>query len=202
MNDDPGVKEFNLRISLAIVLFLAVIIFSALYYILVNYRDVLKFVASLIGGATAIYAAYYAAAALRLKIVRDKMEKSFEILQRYNDTDISRIIIFIEQEISDKNLTPNDIVNKVKNDPEIYSRIRVFINVLEDASIAIQCKYVDEKILYKSLASAIPYVFKELEPYIRALRIIKRDDELYIEIEKLAHAWMVNIALTNGKKFT
>ncbi len=60
---------------------------------------------------------------------------------------------------------------------------------LEDASIAVQEDYVDEIVLYKSLANIVSRNWSDLRGYIEQYRQKSGDQTLWIEFEKLHNSW-------------
>jgi hypothetical protein len=64
-----------------------------------QYRDEIKFVSTIIGGAAAIYSAYYVGAALRMKIDRDKQQASFDILSKVNSPEFVSVVNFIKNNV-------------------------------------------------------------------------------------------------------
>jgi len=164
-----------------------------------DYRNELRFLTALLGGAAMVYAGYYAGATLRINLARDKQHRGSEILQSLNNIDMASIRVFIEKEIDTKEISQQDLYDKILNNREVLSRITVILGFFEYVSIAIQEDYADEVFLYKSLGFLVPWTFYSLNSYIKEERTRLDESALYIELEKLADAWKKKTSLITGK---
>ncbi|MCK4735072.1 MAG: DUF4760 domain-containing protein [Methanophagales archaeon] len=191
--------SFKFKVTVAICLVLAVILLFTLFIILPDYRNELRFLTALLGGAAMVYAGYYAGATLRINLARDKQHRGSEIIQSLNNIDMASIRVFIEKEINTKEISQQDLYDKILNDPVVLSRITVILGFFEYVSIAIQEDYADEVFLYKSLGFLVPWTFYSLNSYIKEERTRLDESALYIELEKLADAWKKKTSLLTGK---
>lgn len=191
--------SFKFKVTVAICLVLAVILLFTLFIILPDYRNELRFLTALLGGAAMVYAGYYAGATLRINLARDKQHRGSEILQSLNNIDMAAIRVFIEKEINSKEISQQDLYNKILNDPVVLSKITVILGFFEYVSIAIQEDYADEVFLYISLGFLVPWTFYSLNSYIKEERTRLDESALYIELEKLADAWKKKTSLLTGK---
>jgi hypothetical protein len=191
--------SFKFKVTVAICLVLAVILLFTLFIILPDYRNELRFLTALLGGAAMVYAGYYAGARLRINLARDKQHRGSEIIQSLNNIDMASIRVFIEKEINTKEISQQDLYDKILNDPEVLSMITVILGFFEYVSIAIQEDYADEVFLYKSLGFLVPWTFYSLNSYIIEERTRLDESALYIELEKLADAWKKKTSLLTGK---
>jgi len=85
------ILQFNVAIPFWLILAMGVGVAIAIYFVAPKYREDVKFITVVIGGATAIYSAYYVGAGLRLNIERQKQEASFEILSLLNPISTTRL---------------------------------------------------------------------------------------------------------------
>jgi hypothetical protein len=165
-----------------------------------NYRPQFIFIASVIGGLSALYMGYYSAIALRIKIQHDKMQRSFEFTHMLNDIDWARTrcsIIKIKNDY--KTESPTALHDKIVADEELHTAIISLLGWLEDVSIAIQHQYVDELILNESIFYIVKDAYENLYPYIQARREKCNHTTLYTEFGKLHHAWREKKSLVTGK---
>ena len=194
------VAEFRVRVTIAICLAVIVGALCCLFVTLPNYRDELRFLTATLGGGAVLYAGYYAGAACKVNIARDRQRSSFEILQCLNDVDMVRIRNFIEQELNGKDLTAQQVYDRIVSDAELLSRVQLLLGLFEDTSIAVQQRYVDELMLYSSLVFLVPWVFYNLQAYIKEERG-RHGNCIYSELEKLAEAWKGFKSLATGEPF-
>ncbi len=195
--------NFRVSVPLWIVLSLASGLILAIYYLWPGGREHLKFSTAVIAGATAIYSAYYVGAALRLKLQRDRKDKSFEILTLLNRPEFVQVRRFIEQQLKNHDqISKSDLYKKIVEDADLLNAVTVTLGIYEDASIAIQCDYVDEDVLEQSLGFTLPWTFKCLRPYIEEDREVCKAQELYSEVEKLVVSWTNGKRLIDGSEFS
>ena len=193
-----------IRISLSIPLWLiitaGVAIILIMYFTTAQYRDHVKFATLLLGGASAMYSAYYVGAALRLNVGRDKQRASFELLELLNRPEFVDVRNFIEKEVEGhEDLSASDLYRKVSDNKELENAVTIVLGILEDTSIAIRYEYVDEDILYMSLIAIATRNFHGLRGYIELLRKDKATDYYFTELEKLCSAWESGRRLSDGK---
>lgn len=170
------------------------------YLFLPDHRETIIFISAVIGGASTVYAAYFAALALRLQVRRDKQSRSFAILEGLNAHDSAELRVFIEKEVLTASLSPQDLYGRIVDDSDCLSIVTAILGLFEDTSIAIQEDYADEKVLYRSLSFLVPWTFDSLRSYILEER--RRTDtlDLYNEFQKLSTAWQGGHFLGTGDK--
>ena len=84
-----GRMQFNRSLGVLLCTLSAAIIL--LYWFAPGIRVVLPDATAIFAGAVAIYAAYYARAALISRIQGDRLRRTFEIMGRYNRPDLCRV---------------------------------------------------------------------------------------------------------------
>jgi len=193
----------NVIISLWPVLVITVLVFLISYLYASAYRDEIKFVVILFGGAAAIYSAYYVGAALHMQVSRDRQKASFDILDLLNRPEFIDVRIFLEKECEgNTKLSVEELFKKIEQQKELTNAVHIVMGILEDMSIAIQYEYVDEDILYLSLEALVRRNWFGLRGWVEQLRAEKNDSKLWIEIQKLADSWASGIRLSDGRKIT
>jgi hypothetical protein len=194
------ILRVNVAIPLWAILCIFVLTILASYFCAPAYRDQIKFAAVLVGGAAAIYSAYYVGAALRLTVERDRQRASFEILSLLNRPEFVKVRNFIEKEVEGhESLSATNLHNKVKSSPELEDAVAIVLGIFEDASIAIQSDFVDEEILYTSILDLVKRYFHGLRGYIEQHRKIKGVPFYFTELEKLCGAWEDGKRLSDGR---
>jgi hypothetical protein len=102
--------RINLSIPLCLLITAGVVIILIMYFTTAQYRDHVKFITLLLGGASAIYSAYYVGAALRLNVERDKQRASFELLELLNRPEFVDVRNFLEKEVEGhENVSDSDL---------------------------------------------------------------------------------------------
>jgi hypothetical protein len=168
------------------------------FWLVPEQRSLIAFAAALVGGGATVYAAYYSASTLRVHVKRDKQSKSFELLSRLNEEESVRLRVFIKKDIAGKSLSAADLYRLINDNQGHLTTVTAILGFFEDVSIAIQEGYVDEAPIFKSLSYVVPWTYNELRDYIAQTRIIDRDPDIYIEVEKLVDAWKANRLLSGG----
>jgi Domain of unknown function (DUF4760) len=200
-DNGPGIT-FNVRITIAILVIAVGILFCALYFLFPSHGDDIKFVATIIGAGSAIYTAYYVGSSYRMGINRDKLRSTFAFTGELSKINKTSIRIFIEQELSEKELNSAQIYEKIHNTDGIEAQVTILLNSFEDISVAIQNAYVDERVAKLTLGFMIPFYFGKLKPYVAEVRKRLSNDQLYIETEKLVDYWKHNKLLSEGEVIT
>lgn len=194
------ILRINTTIPLWAVLCIGVAVVLASYFCAPTYRDQLKFATVLIGGAAAIYSAYYIGAALRLTVERDRQRASFEILSLLNRPEFVKVRKFIEKGVEGhEKLSATDLYEKIRTSEKLENAVTIVLGIFEDASIAIQNDFVDENILYTSICDLANRNFHGLRGYIEQCRKKKGEPMFCIEYPKLCTAWEGGKRLSNGK---
>ncbi len=210
----------NVKIRIAIIICLAVVVLFILYLVFPHFRNELSFVTAVIGGAAVVYSAYYVGvtaktAAKQLAITAEtateqinsiavlrKKEKSLDLIRDVQTHQMVTLRRLIESEVDTKKEGVDELYHKIRTKSELLGAIGACFGCWEDTSIAIQSDVVDEKILYDSLSFILPYHFRELGFFIEKERDFYSDKTLWVEMEKLAHAWSQGLSLLTGKAFT
>ena len=97
-----------------------------------------------------------------------------------------------------KNVSEIDHCKKIEADKELHNSVLTVLGVFEDTSLAIQVDMACERILYLSLGFLVPWMFDNMEPFIKYRRDRDKDPSLYIEIEKLTKAWKDKKSIKDG----
>jgi hypothetical protein len=195
------IKQLRINIQLWLIIVGGIIAFIILYCIADVYRGQIKFAAVVIAGAAALYSAYYVGASLRMQLNRDMIKSSFEILGLLNRPEFVKVRNFLQKEVEcHDEISAEALYNKIDNDDELNNAVTVVLGIIEDMSIAIQCGYVDEDILYVSLMAIVRRNWKGLRGYIEQNRMNRNEPELGIEFQKLANSWESGKRLYDGQK--
>ena len=158
-------------------------------------RTFIQFSVLVIGGAAAIYAAFYAGRTLHENIERAAKDRAFDILYQLNNIDMAKIRILILPHVRDKEklsqTSAEAFHGKVLADPDLANGVRVLLGLLEDTSIAIREGHANEEVLYKSLKFLVPWTYSGLKLYIDQERHLTgpNADSLFCELEDLSNAW-------------
>lgn len=197
------VLKFHISIPLWLIISLVAFITVIIYIFLNQYREEIKFIATVVACSTAIFSAYYVGAALRMKIDRDKQQASFEILSLLNRPEFVEVRSFIEDNVeSHEKISENELYTKIRGDKELTNAVTVVLGIFEDASIAIQTEYVDEEVLFLSLNHLVLRTHCGLRGYIEQFRKHTNSTNYYNEFEKLVKAWGDNQRLSDGNKIS
>lgn len=195
------ILRLNVSIPLWLVLALGGVALLISYFCAVQHRDHIKFTAALLGGAAVIYSAYYVGAALRLQIARDKQRASFEILSMLNMPEFVDVRNFIAKEVEGhQQISPVDLFSKIDQDRNLDNAVTIVVGTLEDVSIAIQCDYVDEDILYASLITIVRNNWAGLRVWVEQIRLKLDSPFIGIELQKLVTSWDSGKRLSDGRK--
>jgi len=174
---------------------IALVIAHLLYY---NQRDNIKFCASILAGAAAIYSAYYVGKGIRLSLIQDKRKASFNLLDRLNSKEFVEVSNFVDTKLNNtKSISDIKLFNMIIKDKELSDSVKYVLSVLEDMSIAIQHDYVDESILHQSMVLIVERNYNALRGYIDHKREITGKTQYYSEFQKLYNAWNSNLMLAN-----
>jgi len=201
-NDEPGtlaVFKLPVKITWALVLAVAVVVVIYLYYAASARRDDLKFAISVIGGAAALYGAYYGGASLRRTARVSSATAALAITKELNSIDMAKIRTLIDRELKNTKLSPHEIYERIMGDDALLSALTTYLGVLEDASIAIQFDAAHEEILHRSFSFLVPWTMDGLRHYIEEERRRNGDQTLYCELERLSVAWHQGLYLSNGR---
>ena len=203
MAKTPGLLG-NLNLKITIFVFISALsgalIYSYIHFPLNDDRDLIKFIASVLGAGAAVYGAYYAGLSLNLKIKQDKRVESFRILDKLNGQEFVGVRNFIARKMKGRHrISDAELYKMVNQNKEFYDSVIMLLGLLEAASIAIQEDYVDENVLYKSLASLVSKNWDDLRGYIEQYRDRAKRPTLWIEFQKLHHSWAAKKRLGDNK---
>ena len=202
MKQKRGVGELlrvNIIIPLWPVLVLGVVIVTIVYLYLPDYRDSIKFVTVLVGGAAGIYSAYYIGAALRLNLDREKQKASFEILGLLNRPEFVEVRKFVDNKVEKHDtISEEEIFKMITEDIKLYNSVVIVLGILEDMSISIKTDYANEDTLYMSIAEIVKRNYRNLHGYIEQMRKIRHNQNYFVELEKLSNAWEAGKRLSDG----
>ncbi len=195
-----GVINFSLKVTIFIVILIVVggLIFSYVYFD--AQKDLVKFIASVLGGGAAVYVAYYAGLSLNLKIEQDKKVESFRIIDKLNGQEFVGVRHIIEKTTKKrKAISDQALYAMINKNKEAYDSAKMLLGLLEATSIAIQEDYVDENVLYKFLASIVSKNWEDLRGYIEQYRERSKRTTLWKEFQKLHEAWSKKERLSDNK---
>ncbi len=201
--DEPGVLfGLSLKVTIALVLILISLAVILLYIFIPSARGQIAFATAVVGGAAVVYAGYYAGVSVKLAREQAKKEHSFGMLETLNCLDMAGVRVLIENEVSNKDISPTDLYQKIIGDTELLRSIMSVFGFWEDISVGIQFGYLDEEVLFYSLSFLIPWHFDSLKHYIDEERQRINNPHLYIEMGKLADAWKNDKSLLTGETYT
>jgi hypothetical protein len=193
-----GAYEVKIRITFAVILFIFCTAFILAFAFLPTQRDLLVFSAVVIGGASAIYSAYFAAQTLRINLQRDKLKRALEITNRVSGIELSKVRALVHDEIISQDMSETQVIEIIKNDREIKSAVITVLNNLEDVAISIQKGDSDEETVYMNLAYLLPKIYSTIDPYIQDMRKSFGSLGLYTELERLSKCWESGKYLFDG----
>lgn len=214
-----GYWFINVKIRIALIICAAVVLLVVLYFIFTGFRNELSFITAVIGGAAIVHSAYYVGitaqtAAKQLEITAEiateqrnsiavltKKHKALDFIRDAQTHEMVTLRRLIEEKVDTKIEGVDELYDKIRSDIKLLSAIGTCFGFWEDMSIAIQNDAVDEKIIYDSLSFILPYHFRKLGFFIEKERNFYEDDTLYVEMEKLVHAWSQKQSLLTGKPF-
>ncbi len=189
--------KLHINITIAVVLGLASLVIIFLHWYFPPIRDELVFAVGVVGGASAIYLGFYTSKSLRVNVERQKQQNAFELLRDLYRVDTAAMILLIRDNFG-KNVSEIDHCKKIEADKELHNSVLTVLGVFEDTSLAIQVDMACERILYLSLGFLVPWMFDNMEPFIKYRRDRDKDPSLYIEIEKLTKAWKDKKSIKDG----
>ncbi|MGH7739124.1 MAG: DUF4760 domain-containing protein [bacterium] len=188
------------NISVGFFILSPIIFFIIGYCLFPENREGIKFFASLLGWGAAVFGAYCAVVSLNLKIKQDKRAESFKILERLNMQEWVGVRTLVGRKSEGRHkISDQKFYALVNGHKQFYDGVMMLLGLLEDTSIAIQEDYVDEIVLYKSLADIVPAGWKNLRGYIEQYRKKSNDSTFWIEFEKLHNAWEMGRKLSDNK---
>ena len=187
---------------MAVILILAGLAFCTLFCFFPCIQSALTYSMAVIAALAVVFSGYYLAETAQITIQRDKVHRSFEFTRQLNQVDMASIRVFLDNELDHKVLSPNEFYEKIVADEneKLFTAVKVLLGIFEDASIAVQSDYVDERVLYRSLSFLVPWAAEKFHPYIEATRDKLGSKTLYSELDKLSTAWKGKVSLNTGQK--
>jgi hypothetical protein len=191
--------RFNISVPLWLGLLVAALALIVLFLVIPNRREEITFIATVIGGGSAIYSAYYVGAALRLRLQRDRQQASFDILALLNRPEFVEVRGLVDDLVDGhEKCSAVDLYQKIQGDKKLDNSVTTVLGILEDASVAIQQEYADEAILALSIIDIVRRSHTGLHGYIDQLRKVRNVPTYFVELEKLAKAWGEKKKLSDG----
>lgn len=188
-------KSFHWKLATFLILLGIIIVF--IYFKFPEFEKSLTFITAIIVAFSGVFSAIYVGKGLSNRIHFDKVKNSFEFNNYFNSHEYNGLKEICKEEYDARNHSPNDLVQKVKNDEDLFYKLKSILNKFEDMSLAIQRNYVDEKILYWSLDLIVDFYISNFKSYIDDC--IKDNPETYMELLKLHECWSKRIYLLTGK---
>jgi hypothetical protein len=173
----------NVPISISLVISAGILAVLIAYVKAPQYREDIRFVTVVLGGAAAIFSAYYVGIALRVKIARDKQEASFSLMEGFDKPEFVKVRSFLEKAIENhEDLSSSAIFKKIDSDKQLDDAVTMVLNTLEKTSIGIQHGFMDEDILHQNLRGIVKRDYEALRGYIVQLRSSRNDIYYFIEL--------------------
>ena len=187
-----SIGKFTISFQVGILAFLLIpaLLVIILFILLPEHRVTLVFIVSIIGGVAAIYSAFYAGENLKRTYNYNKKTKTFEMIRQFDQIDFAKMAAFLDTSFNPNDMKQNEIYKKISSDNDLLLAVRSVLNLCEDISIAVQEEYIDEKIAFLSLDQIYRRSVNRFKPFIEGHRLKYGSNEIYIESEKLAHAWL------------
>jgi hypothetical protein len=161
-------------------------------------RSELIYGAAVLAGSSALYSAYYAAAAIRLQIYRDQQARAFEFINQYNQDARTRPQVYSETLNPLDDLSPKELEKKIAADPELRDGVRGILNSFEEMAIAVRTGYADEQVAFFFFVSILPFAMRRLGAYISSART-EEDNLTWVEAERLAEAWRAGTSVIDKR---
>ncbi len=199
---EPG--EFTtvkLKIGIALVLTLLGVGFIAAFHLLPTAHELVVFAAAVVGGAAAVYSAFFAGWSVRDALTQKRRDNAFALVQTFAQMDRAKVRLLIDKEIANKAIAPQDLHKKILADHELLAGVSSLLGQLELVAIAVQQQYADEETLFYSLSFIAPWAYNGLRHYIEETRRIDNNPELDIELEKVADSWKDRKSVLTSKVF-
>lgn len=89
---------------------------------------------------------------------------------------------------------------KVYENIENWVKVKSFLNSFEHLCAAINAKSIDEDYSYSVHSARITDIYYKFQHYITFIRKLSNDDEIYIELQKVASRWHERYIDTKNKR--
>lgn len=153
----------------------------------------------MIGGLSAIYAAFYTAQSLEVHSEQKIVKNSFEMIAVLSTKEIAKLRHYLTDAFDHEEAKKKEFYKEIISKPNTHTALKTLLNLYENVSIAIQYGYVDEKIMHKALAFILPNIQDTFSEYTKQARTNNEDRRILLEVEKLANAWRCNKFLKTGE---
>lgn len=217
-----GDLEVRFNIPLAVTFASVAALLIAFFILFEQWREELIFASSIAAGAGTLYAAYFVSKTLQVQVHRDKVNKSMEFLNRFNNKELLDVRTFIKEEINSNNTPVEKLYEELNraNQEKLKNSVTLIFNEIEEISISIQKGITDEETICLALYAVVPELFGKFKYYIDATRSngsgINSTDEgdlrdhnekekdklVYCEFEKMANGWKNGKSFITDKKIT
>jgi hypothetical protein len=194
---DP--PEVIVRLTWGVVIPVAALAFIVAFHFLNDMRGEIKFAAAVVGGAAAIFSAYYAGIALYINLYRERQKRAYEIIYSFNNPDSVRARVAIDNELKKTSSDAIDF-NAIVVDEEKHASVRHLLGVLEDLAIGVKSGYADEAVLFCALNYLVVKYYDALKMFIDAVRTTRNNKLLYTDLEGLAANWKKDQSYINGER--
>jgi hypothetical protein len=176
------------RAIIVMVLFLSCegALFAA-YWLLPAYQDLIKFFATVLAAAFALFE-------FLQKTQHDRYESAGEFIKRWNDPSLNEIRLAIRAILTDALLLEPLIKKSLRPDQfnadQAKERGKVIgaLNFFEELAIAVRRKRADERYLYDFFSATVQEVWNKFRAWIDADRTFG-DQSYWCEFEELKKRW-------------
>lgn len=193
--------EINFWIAFWLPILFTIIAFliSIAYFYFSGSRNEIIFFISLLWGLGTIYAWYYAGETLKKTFEYNRLAKTFEFIQKFDQPHLLAGIMYIDKNFDVRCVTQKDIMTHMESNEELFASLKGILNLCEDISIAIQKWYIDEEVAYLSLAWLYHKYVTVFQPFIDEYRKKNWFNWIYIESQRLANSWKEGKYLSTTK---
>lgn len=187
-------NSFHAKTATFIIIVCALLIWAYFYF--PTHHKALSFITTIIVAGSGVFSAIYVGKGLSNRIHFDKINNSFQFTGYFNSHEYNRLKEVCTQKYHHHDHSRDDLLQKVKADEELLSKLKSILNKFEELSIAIQNGYVDEEVCYWTLDIILQFYTANFMAYIEEVRAI--DDEVYMELMDLYNHWSNNKFLYTG----
>ncbi len=194
-----GEYEIRFKFSVALTLFVLAIGITVIYGLFLDYRDIVKFGTTVLGGMAGLYAAFYVGKSLKIKVKRDALRQSLDLIHIQDTIELNKVRTLIDKELYLKEIAPSEMYKLISDDSRMNNAVITVLNQFETVALTIENGLADENMLYWSLSFRVPFYFDTLKPFVTQLRKELNCEDLFIETEKLANSWNAKKYLYSGE---
>jgi hypothetical protein len=171
---------------------------AAYDYLPGNRQDLIFFVA-VVASSAALYAAYFAGAALHATLEHQRQRLSIELDRDLHELDLTRLRSFLD-EVELNESGQQQAYERILANDDLHAITRTMLNRFENIAVAIQVGAADELTLYFMIKSMVKFYYGHLHGYILHLRKAGDQPTAYVEVQKLARAWEGNESVITGRR--